>query len=351
MAKIILHLVKNHLLSSIRHSLVYITYSIGERGRKFLIGSAALLATNVFINITRFIVLMLITRLYTKEEFGLWATVTSTTAILVTTDFGIGNSLRNKLSLLSCQGEGGDCEAREYYLSILCFLLFACFFVSLLLFLLSTVVPYGALFKTSDKALQQAGGKILLLLQFIVLLGIPFGIGINAFYSYQESHYYAGIIAMQSLFSSAVVIILIFLKASITSITVALFLSILIISIAGTGVFLFKHGWSPFDIKFRKILPLTIQLLPLGLRFFVVQISYAYLMNATTLVLSGTVGMAQAGEFNLVQKLFLSRYPYTKAYSILFGRDMQMLLLEMIGLGAKKHSKLLSYSQQLSSDY
>ena len=277
----------------------------GKRSRRVLFGSASILVSMLISTIARMAIVTLLARLYMQEEFGIWVTITSTTAILMMSDFGIGNALRNKLSSLAVQGKRGDAEAREYYLSVLYFSLVGTLLLSLMLLVLGRFVPVQALFKTSDQAVQQAGAKILLTVQLIILLGIPFGISGTAFFGYQEAHWSAVVTIARALLGAGVVFGLALAKQSIVGAAISYFLAGLLAAIIGTVIFLKKRRWNPLEVRVRLILPHVFELFPLSLKFGIGQVAWAFICSIPTITISATIGLGQAAEYNLVQKLYL----------------------------------------------
>jgi O-antigen/teichoic acid export membrane protein len=298
-------------------------YFSDSRNRKMILGSGFLLINTIINQVARLIIVAILARYYSKEQFGVWVVITSTTAVLLNSDFGIGNALRNKLAVLSAKGKESDDLAREYFLSI--FYFFLCFgiLLSTILLVFSNRIPFNALFRTSDEVLQNTGAGIILFIQILSMVGIPFGIGTVAFFSYQESQWYAIVGIVQSIFSFVTVGVLVFLRSGITYLAICYFATNLLIGILATGLFLRNRRWSPLNIEIRNILPRVFNLLPLSMRFFVTQISYAFIQNAPTIVLSVAVGVSEAAEYNLIQKvnsivlgLYLSVFnPLWAAYS------------------------------------
>ena len=69
--------------------------------KNLIIGIGSFFSATFFSSILRVAIIIVITNFYSKEEFGIWATITSTVAIVsVGGDLGIVNALRNKLSEL-----------------------------------------------------------------------------------------------------------------------------------------------------------------------------------------------------------------------------------------------------------
>ena len=87
-------------------------------------GASYMVIASVIVNLTRVLLVFLLSRYYSKEEFGVWATITSTAAVIATGDFGIINALRNKISFLNVEREKGLEQSKQYFYSSFIFLVF-----------------------------------------------------------------------------------------------------------------------------------------------------------------------------------------------------------------------------------
>lgn len=276
----------------------------GERAKQILLGSGMMTVSSLVNTIARVGMVALLTRIYAREEFGVWAAITSATAIMATSDFGIGNALRNKLAALAVQGETGDDEAREYFLSVFYFFLIAALLLSAGLLLVSQFIPFQMLFKTSDVVLQRAGADIFIAVQIIFFIGIPLGIGPTMFFAYQESVWGAVFSLLYGLIGAVMVCGLALTGQSIVTTAIWYFLVGLLVTMVGTAVFLHRRRWNPLRVTPRLILPRVWSLLSLSLRFGALQVTSAFIFNAATLVTSATIGVVNAAEYNLAQKLY-----------------------------------------------
>ena len=99
------------LISTIKQKLT----GGGERSRNVLSGSFLMMVSTLVNNITRVVLISILARIYTGDEFGLWVTITSATAIMATNDFGIGNALRNKLAELRIRNENKENDEGSRY--------------------------------------------------------------------------------------------------------------------------------------------------------------------------------------------------------------------------------------------
>lgn len=275
----------------------------GDRTKNLILGSGMMAISNLVIIVTRIGLISLLTRIYTKDEFGLWVSITAITAVMTSSDFGIGYALRNKL--VECRvKENGDNKAREYFLSVIYFFLTIAIIISFLLFFFRNHIPYDHLFKTNNLSLKTQGRTILLGIQTLLLLSIPVGIGSTMFFAYQENKIAASFNLAISILGSLSIVITTLLHQSIAVTTVLYFLTNLICVTASTLYFIYRRKWNIFHINIKLIIPQIWILLSQGAFFTIMQISSGFLFNSLTLISTSQISLSAASEMNLVQKLY-----------------------------------------------
>ncbi|MCX2494153.1 hypothetical protein OQX63_11765 [Pedobacter sp. PF22-3] len=276
----------------------------GDRTKSVIYGSG-LMVLSTFVNtLTRVGLIAILARIYTKDEFGIWVAITSATAVMATSDFGIGNALRNKLAELRPKGAYGDEEGRSFFFSVLYFFIIIACLISIILFLFKDQIGYSSVFNTSNTSLKNQGVNILLGVQTIFLFGIPFGIGASMFFAYQESFWVAIQNILNGILSLIIVSLLAFFDADITITALTFFIITFLINCVGTLVFIKKRKWGMMSFKFLEILRKVKKLLFLSLTFAILQISGAFIYNATTLIATANLSLSNGAELNLVQKLY-----------------------------------------------
>jgi O-antigen/teichoic acid export membrane protein len=288
----------------------------GARTKNVIKGSLSVLGSSLIGNLTRLGLVMILSRYYSKEEFGIWATITATASVIAYGDFGIINALRNKLSKLIVLGEEGLHNARDYFYSSFIFFILFSLLISLLVFVLSRFISFDLLFKTENEVLKNEGVFILLWIQFLFFLNIPLSMGVVSFFSFQESKYNAFFSAIQSLASFAIAVLMTILKFSIVTISIGYFVSSTLVSGVGTLYFLKRRGWFGYTFKIKVFLNQIKELLGTGFKFMGMQISGSFLQNAGTILASSFLGLSIAAEFNMVQKLYAF---FTGVYQSVFN--------------------------------
>jgi O-antigen/teichoic acid export membrane protein len=274
------------------------------RTKNVMKGSFSMVISTLIGNLTRMGLIMILSRYYSKEEFGIWATVTSTAAVIAYGDFGITNALRNKLSQLIVLGNNGLKEAKKYFYSAFIFFLFFSLFLSLLVLIISKFIPFDVLFKTDSLELKKQGVLIILWVQFFFFIGIPLSIGGASFFSFHESKYSAFFSIVQTTTSFLIVIVFTILNLSIVTISIAYFVSSTLINGVGTIYFLKRRGWFHYKFIWKDFYSHIKELISTGIKFMGFQLSNSFLQNAGTILASSFLGLSIAAEYSMVQKLY-----------------------------------------------
>ncbi|HUC79800.1 MAG TPA: lipopolysaccharide biosynthesis protein [Flavisolibacter sp.] len=276
-----------------------------ERTKRVVSGSFMMVVSSVISNLTRVGLIAVLARIYTKEQFGLWATITSATAIMATTDLGIGNALRNKLSEFYQKNDPkADSEARDYFFSVLYFFLIIAVALAALLFLFQGAIPYEKIFNTDNTSLKEKGVVILLSVQAIFLISIPLGIGANMFFAYGETKWVAWFSICNGLAAAMVISLLAWMGYDITVTAIAFFILQLIIYFIWTLLFIRRRQWRFTQLSVTKSFLRVKSLMALSLNFAILQIAGVFIFNASTIVVTANAGLSDSAEFNLVQKLY-----------------------------------------------
>ena len=273
-------------------------------------------SSSLISNLLRFALIFIIIKFYSQEEFGLWASITSLAAVIVTGDFGFTNVLRNIVSREIPRGEVGNQEAKQYFYSALFFFLIISTIISIILLAFIDSIPYQSFFKTNNEIIKLQGKKIFITIQFIFLFNIPLSLGIPLFFSYGESKYYSIITTTQSISTFLIILLLSLFHCAISILSISYFASNMVISTFGTIIFLKKRGW------LKNIFPLKTPskrikyMLAKGIQYLGVQLSSSFLQNVLTIYAGTLVGLNTAANINIIQKVFTF---FTGVYQSIFN--------------------------------
>ena len=286
----------------------YIEKFSGPSLKNLLIGIGSLFSATLFSSILKVAIIIIITKFYSKEEFGIWATITSTVAIVaVGGDLGIVNALRNKLSELYAKGVDSLAEAKKYFYTAFVIFTFLAIVLSIIVIVLYNILPFEALFKTENIYIKTQGKSILLWIQFLLFLGIPLSIGNACFFSFNEAKFSALFLTIQSILTFIFILVSSILNLSIVFLSIGYFLIILLVNLASLLYFIKRRNWfSMGDFKFDLTLVLNRckYLFTNGFKFLGLQFSKGFVENGGTIIASSAIGLGSAAEFSLVQKLY-----------------------------------------------
>jgi len=259
-------------------------------------------ASSVVSNLLRFLLIFILIRLYSPEEFGLWASITSIAAILVTGDFGITNVLRYRASKAIEEKRVDDFKI-SFFSSLYFFLLFA-IIVSIILVFISPYIPYEKLFKTDNVDLMLQGRKIFIIIQVLFLLGIPFGLGCSMFFSFNETKIYSIISFIQGCATFLIVVILGLFHCKISTVSICYFIINTIAYLGGTIWFIYRRKWEIPKISIKTMYLNMKSMLLTGIKFLSIQLSSSFVFNVLTLYSGALLGLTVAANINVIQKIY-----------------------------------------------
>jgi len=286
----------------IKNTINKILLSKGDRTKK-LVKNSGVMALSTFLNtLTRVGLIAILARIYTKDQFGIWVAITSATAVMGTSDFGIGNALRNKLAELHAKNKNED--ARKYFLSVIYFFIIFTVAISIILFLFRNQIPYGLVFKTNNLLLKSQGTSILIAVTIIFLLSIPIGIGATMYFAYQEAAWVGFFNVVDGVSGLIIIGICAYCGQSIVTTSILFFIETLVVNSISTVYFMYRRKWGLGGFSLRLMFRRVWSLLALSFTFAVLQIAGAFIYNSVTLIATSTVSLADAAQLNLVQKLY-----------------------------------------------
>ena len=256
-------------------------------------------------NLLRFLMIFIIIKCYSQEEFGLWASITSIAAIIVTGDFGLTNVLRNIATEGLSEGEEGDKRTRNYYFStVFFFLLIACL-GAIVLVVFRDYIPYGHLFKTDNIVIKQQSVIICNAILLIFLFNMPLGITAGMFYSFGESKRIAIIGLVNSIITFVVISVMGIYNISIVWSAIAYFAISLIINLIVTIRFIQRRNWYRVnDLTFGQVCNNLKYMLPLGMKFLGIGFASSFISNILTIYSGSMLGLREAANVNVAQKIF-----------------------------------------------
>ena len=292
-------------------------------------------------NLLRFLLVFVVLRCYTQEQFGLWGSITSIAAVVVTGDFGLTSVLRNIASMNISRGKEGDDETKRYFYSTLIFFSLLALILSAILLFFGQYIPFESLFKTQDQILRQQGHTICSIVLLLFFFTTPLSIGGALFFSYGENKYNAIIGFASGMLSFIIVSILALSKVSIVYTSISYFLCPLFINIVSTLFFIQQRGWWHIDNSLKQSYHDMIILLPIGLKYLLIGFTSSFLTNILTIYSGALLGLKDAAVVNVAQKIFNF---FTSIYQSVFNPIWSRLSLLYFQKNLQKCSRLLHQS-------
>jgi O-antigen/teichoic acid export membrane protein len=235
------------------------------------------------------------------ERFGVWMTIASFFGMLSFLDLGVGNALTNKVSQVAAQNNPK--LLRKIISGGLGFLFILGCIIGVLLFSLTSLLPWGKLIKVKDIA---TGSEILnTIAVFSVLFGFSiFSNGIQRIFAGLQRAFIGHLFSL-----SGSILSLLFLwfatkqQATIPYLLVATFG---VQSIANLGLLFILAKRRMFALKniFKNVRLEAKHLLRVGGLFFILQIGTMIGWGADSLIIASTLGASQVAIFNIVQRLY-----------------------------------------------
>lgn len=292
----------NNLFSNNNMSIWYSKFTNGLLSKLSFYFTASLLSSFV-----RIILILILTKFFGKEEFGIWAVFTSSIMIAAYIgDLGITNALRNKLSFLINLDSTSNQEERNCFFTAFTLITFLCIIYLIIIYLLGNEIPFEKLFNTENTYIKSQGKELFLAIQYIIILTIPFGIANAAFFSYNESNTSAVFLIIQTILSFIYVLICLYYDKTIVFVSVGYLLIVNGSYLISFGYFIFRRNWFQINLTSFKgsYFINSKSLLTTGVKFFSFDSSRGYLENIGTLLVSIYLGTGEAAEFNVIQKIY-----------------------------------------------
>ena len=276
-----------------------------QRSKKAIVGSISIFVARFCSLSIGWVLTGMIARYLSPEEFGLWSIIIFLSSLVPTFDIGIGLALRNKLAALFSKKQHSDEKSKVYFFSVFYFYIGLALFISIILLFIKPLIPWGSLFNTTNQDIIREGALSLTLGLILSTLGLPFSISTVGFFSYQETQWNSFFDFLKSFFTISFVSLVIIMRSSFTLIVIIFLLAMqlpLIISFYG---FIKKRGWPLLLLSFKTLSAKVRELIPMATQFGIMQISATLMVSTQALIAGKVAGLKEAGEYALVQRLFL----------------------------------------------
>lgn len=272
---------------------------------EFTKGISWVFLSSIIDNILRFLLVFIIVRCYSKAEFGLWATITSLAAVIVTGDFGFTNVLRNIASKGIANKSAGEKITIDYYYSAFIFLLLVAIIFTTFLLCFYKCIPFESLFKTNSHWLKLQGRNICSVVLSIFLYNLPLTLVSGMYFSYGMNKE-SSVFSIANSFTTFVIItIMACSKIRIDFVAISYFLISLFVNLVKTIYFLLKRRWiRQIEISIHGFIYNIRIMFSMGVRFLFIGFATTFIYNSLTIYAGSILGLEIAANINVAQKIF-----------------------------------------------
>jgi O-antigen/teichoic acid export membrane protein len=276
----------------------------GRRTWLVLVGSASTVLSRFSSLILGLLLTGIVARYLSPELFGLWAILTFMVAVVPVLDIGIALALRNRLAR-DFADPARDEEGRICFFSVFYTYIGLALLLAAVLWILKGVIPWAALFSTCDPEIIRVGSLGITAALAVLVASLPFSVATAGFFSYQQTHWNCLFEFLRSLAVTCSVALLVFFRARFLALVLAFSAAILLASAGSFLLFLKKRRWKPAAVGLRSVKDNVAGLVRKGAQFGLMQLSATVIFSAQALVVANVAGLKDAGEYALVQKMFL----------------------------------------------
>lgn len=237
------------------------------------------------------------------ERYGLWATMSSLTGMLVFSDLGIGNGLMNLIS--EANGRDDTRRARIYVTNALILLLVVAAFLALVFVLVRPHISWAGVFNAPSPAVLWDIDAAITVLMGCFIVSLPLGVVTRIQMGYQEGFLTGIWQAFGSILGLLGVLLVIQFRGGLAWLVLALLGAPLVAS-AANGWVLFSRRRPFLRPKLQDADPaVAISILRLGMLFFILQLAVALAYTSDNLVAAQALGPTAVARYATAMKLFI----------------------------------------------
>ncbi|QTC40444.1 oligosaccharide flippase family protein [Bacillus sp. V3] len=254
--------------------------------------------------VINFLYVPIMLKILGENRFGIWQTMLTMISWAALANFGIGNGLRNKIS--ESLAENKKEIIKKYISSAYAFLLFISIVIFLITVLIIINLDMDTIFKgkmVSDKEIVIS--FILIAANFSInfFIGLVNSIAYGIHKSYLVSFYQFGMSLIIYIFLIA------FYKFDIAPANISFMALIFLVSTTISNVFFSYRIFKQWYLRpsLRKVdMDTGKQLITIGFKFFILQISTMFLFSIDNFLISYLLGAEEVTNYSIVSKLFMT---------------------------------------------
>jgi len=271
---------------------------------RLIFQSIASTGSRLMVTAALFLTISLAARKMTSEEFGLWSILLSISFLSFTFDLGFRYGLSNRMAALVAKSGGQpDPGHSGVFLSVfmLQVLIAAIGAAACMLFL--PIVPWAYIFNIRQADLASQMSFIMPVVGSLLFLNLPFTLWGAAFYANQE-------VTLASFLSGIQAVVLLGVFAACIfflpfTMAVAIYFAAFVLTGAAITAFLFyRRAWAFRRVGLGEQIGHIAAISRPSLGFFVLSFSSALSGSISALLSGSIIGLKEAGDFTLLQKIF-----------------------------------------------
>lgn len=276
--------------------------------------------------VSQLVITAILSRILSKEEFGLWAILGHFIIIISIFDLGIGGgALRNTLAKHNAVKNTQDLQKKIYFSSF--FLIFVLYTALFFLWFFFSRKHFSALFHIKESQLLQQLEWVAFFV-LAIFAKMPFSIYSSGFSAYQEHFLKGAIEVIEQLALVLMIILMFFLKGGFLVFLVSYYSLYLCMGIFGFLFFLKIRGWKWTKISYKDLKELK-KLIGINSLFWIQNLVSLFLFSLSPFLISFFGNLELGGEYSLIYRfscLFLGIHfallnPLWSAYTDAFYKS------------------------------
>jgi O-antigen/teichoic acid export membrane protein len=274
-----------------------------ERYRRIGLTAGASTAARAVGIVTSLVSVPLTVHYLGTEQYGLWITITSVSALLGFADLGLSNGLMNAVS--DAHGKDDRDAAGTYVSSAVAMLVVVAFALGVVFVLIYPLVPWERVFNVASDRASDVAGRAFAVFVAVTLVGIPLGVVTSTQLGYQEGYRNGAWQAAGAVFSLVGLVVAIWAEASLPWLVLAIGSGPLLATILNGAGLLRRRPWlSPR--RRSATWSAARLLLRLGVLFFVLQLAFVVAFQTDYIVIAQILGVSAVTTYAIPMKLFMT---------------------------------------------
>ena len=237
------------------------------------------------------------------EQYGLWITITSVTALLGFGDLGLSYGLMNALS--EADGKGDRNAAREYVSSAVAMLLLVSLALAVAFVFVYPLVPWPRVFNVASAPAADVASRALAVFVGITLVSLPLGVVSKIQLGYQEGFKSSPWQAAGSVFSLVALVLAVTVEAPLPWLVLAIGGGPVLSTLMNGAALFHRRPWLLPRRRYARVAAAR-WILRLGMLFFVLQIAYVVAFGIDNIVIAQILGAAAVTGYAVPMKLFMT---------------------------------------------